>query len=174
MINLHASTWLMLFVILIPYYVGRINLSKTTKEKYKLKPLIIITLIMLICGFINPYGIDAMLYLFKSYGFNEVNNYVGEMKALSFSGAEIIYVFYIIIVYFSYYLIKGNKINLRYLLLLLGTTYLGMSHLRGLMFFKCASLIVLCDNLSKISIEKSNGSKERSHEYSDRVQKDVG
>ena len=97
MINLHASIWPMLFVILVPYYLGRINLKKTTVEKYKIKPLIIVTILMLICGFINPYGINMMLYLFRSFGLKEINNLVMEMKPININNGFIAYILIFIV-----------------------------------------------------------------------------
>ena len=159
MINLHSSIWPMLFVFLLPYYVGRINLKFTTKENYKLKSIIIVTIIMFIFGFINPYGIEAMKYLFNSYGIDYLNKIVGEMNQPDLKKGIIIYIF-IFIIYLSYYINRKDKINLRYLLLTLGTTCLTLEHYRGVMFLLIVSIITLSDNLkqffNKEVISKAN------------------
>ena len=146
MINLHSSIWPMIFVFLLPYYVGRINLKFTTKVNYKLKPIIVVTIIMFMFGFVNPYGIEAMKYLFNSYGIDYLDKIVGEMAPLDVKKGLIIYIF-IFLIYISYYVNRSNKINLRYLLLTLGTTYLTIEHYRGVMFLLIVSIITLSDNL---------------------------
>ncbi len=160
MINLHASIWPMLFVILIPYYLGRINIKWFTKESYNLKPIIIVTIVMILCGFINPYGIDMITYFFKSYGLYEVNYLVGEMNNTTISNGLSAYI-YIFVILFSYYVSKkANKnVNLRYLLLFLGTTYLALSHFKGLLFFTVVSILPIADNfkLAKVKEKQKEG-----------------
>ena len=108
MINLHSSIWPILFVFLLPYYVGRINLKFTTKENYKLRPIIIVTIIMLIFGFINPYGIESMKYLFNSYGIDYLDKVVIEMSSPDIKQSLMLFVF-IFIVYLSYYINRKYK-----------------------------------------------------------------
>jgi len=148
MINLHSSLWLMIFVFLLPYYVEKIIL----KEKYKLKPLILVTIIMILVGFINPYGIDSITYLFNSYGVKEINNLVGEMKPLTISNGLGAYILIFIVLLSYYYNKKNNK--LRYLLLTLGTCYLAMSHVKGLLFFQVCSVLSLSYNFKNIFKEE--------------------
>ena len=90
-INLHASMWLMIFILLIPYYIEYI-IKRIRKEKiYKIKTIIIITIISLIFGLINPYHFNSIIYLLNSYGIKEINFIVGEMNPLSMSNGFIIY-----------------------------------------------------------------------------------
>lgn len=154
-INFHASTWLMTLVIIIPYLLGRINLKIFTKTDYKIKPILITIVIMILIALINPYGIKSLVYLFNSYGIEEINNLVAEMKPITINNASIIYV-YIFIILISYYVNKENKINLCYLLLFLGTTYLALSHLRGIIFLLIAGIFSLSHNFKnkKDIIEK--------------------
>ena len=75
-INCHASYWIMHFIVLLPYIVPIPNfvlkLLKIDKDinnnikKRLLKPLIPIIIFMIISLFINPYGIDGVLYVFKA------------------------------------------------------------------------------------------------------------
>ena len=158
MINLHASVWPMVFVFLLPYYVGRINLKFTTKESYKLKPIIIITIIMFVFGFINPYGIEAMKYLFNSYGINQIDKIVNEMAPLTIKNGIIIYI-YILFIIITHVINKNNKVNLRYVLLILGTTILSLQHVKGELFFLISSIIVVNYNLKDTfpkEVEKNN------------------
>ena len=148
MINLHSSIWLMLFVFLLPYYVDNIIKIKTfKKDKYSIIPIIITTIVMLLSGLINPYGIDSITYLFGSYGVESINNLVKEMKPVVINSVTGIYVYaYIFVILFSCYYAKGKKFKLRYLLLFLGTCYLGLSHNRGMMFLFIGGLPLLIYN----------------------------
>lgn len=157
MINLHSSIWLMLFVFLIPYFIDVIFRFKyCDKDKYSVVPLIITSIIMFIVGFINPYGIEAITYLFNSFGIESINNFVNEMMPItitSFSG--IIIFVYILILLYSYYYNKGNKIKLRYLLLFLGTCYLALSHSRGVLFLFISGILLFSYNF-KVSFNKED------------------
>ena len=157
MINLHASVWPMIFVFLLPYYVGRINLKFTTKENYKLKPLIIVTIIMFLFGFINPYGIDAMKYLFNSYGIDKIDESIKEMAPLTIKNGITIYILILFII-ITCIINKNKKNNLRYTLLLLGTTLLSLQHLKGELFFLVSSVIIVNNNLKDIFPEENKNS----------------
>ena len=156
-INLHASVWPMIFVFLLPYYVGRINLKFTTKENYKLKPLIIVTIIMFLFGFINPYGIDAMKYLFNSYGIDKIDESINEMAPLTIKNGITIYILILFII-ITCIINKNKKNNLRYTLLLLGTTLLSLQHLKGELFFLISSVIIINNNLKDIFPEENKNS----------------
>ncbi len=157
MINLHASVWPMIFVFLLPYYVGRINLKFTTKENYNLKPLIIVTIIMFLFGFINPYGIDAMTYLFNSYGIDKIDESINEMAPLTIKNGITIYI-YMLFIIITCIINKNKKNNLRYTLLLLGTTLLSLQHLKGELFFLVSSVIIVNYNLKDIFPEENKNS----------------
>ena len=148
MINLHSSLWLMLFVFLLPYFAEKILL----KSKYKLKPLIISTIIMLLVGLINPYGLDSIKYLFSSYGITEINEAVAEMQPLTVTLA-IGYYIITFLVFISYYINKGDN-KLRYLFLFLGTCYLGLSHYKGILFFLVGIVLSLSNNLNHLVKEE--------------------
>ncbi len=142
LINLHCSIWFMLFIFLIPYYIERIFY-----KNFPLKPLIVVTIIMFLMGFINPYGISGITYIFNSYGNEYINSIVGEMKAININGSPEIYI-YIFIIVISYIMNRNTKekLNLRYLFLWMGTTYLCLSHFRGFIYFAIISILPLSDN----------------------------
>lgn len=146
LINIHASMWVMLFVFMVPYYVEYFYLKIKKRKRMEIKPLIIITIITFLVGFINPYGIDAITYLFKSYGFSKINSVVAEMQSVSidnFSGKFI----YLIIatVFYSFYFNKGKN-KIRYFLLSIGTIYLGLSHFKGVIYLIIILPLVLSYN----------------------------
>lgn len=147
-INLHSSMWFMIFIFLLPYYAEKILM----KSEYRLKPIIIATIIMMIVGLINPYGIGSIKYLFSSYGVKEINVFINEMLPLTITN-DFGYFLIIFFVLFTYYLNKGNN-KLRYLLLFLGTCYLGLSHYKGVLFFLVAIVLSLSHNLKNIFEEQ--------------------
>ena len=153
LINLHASMWIMFFVFLIPYYVEFIVSKICKKNVYEILPLIIFTVISLLCGLINPYGIKSILYLFNSYGVSEINHLVAEMRSVSIDSFEgkIMFIICIISLYSFYYNKGSNK--LRLFLLFLGTLYLGLSHFKGILFFLIVLPFILSYNF-RLEIKK--------------------
>ena len=145
LLNLHASIWPISLVFLIPYFLGKIKSKYFEKENYKLIPLLITFIIMLLITLINPYKLELQKYFFNSYGISYINSLVGEMQAIDISRCLIVFV-YIIIIYLTYYL-NHDKIKLRYLLLTLGTTFLLLEHYKGILFFSITSILSLSYNL---------------------------
>ena len=151
LVNLHASMWFMLFIFMLPYFIDgfNIDLKFIKSEAYNKKPLFIVFIIMLLIAFINPYGLDAMTYVFRSYGFSSVNRVVGEMRPLDVTilpgKVELIIVFGVLSIYMFN---KQNNIKLRYLLLFCGLTYLLFAHHRNLSLFLIGVLFQLADCLS--------------------------
>lgn len=142
LINLHCSMWFMLYIFLLPYYIEYI-----IRKDYKIKPIIITTIIMIIVGFINPYGIYAITYIFNSYGNTYINNQVAEMLPFTINESTLVYI-YLLFILITYR--KKEKINIRYFLLFLGTAYLCLKHMRALIFLIIISLLPLCDNLKRL------------------------
>ena len=142
-INFHASMWMMFFVFLAPYYAEYIISKWKKEETFEIKPLIISSVLSLMIGFINPYGIGTMTYLFRSYGIENINNYVSEMQPFYVKGyASVIVLFILCLVVFSFYYNKGQN-KVRYFLLATGTMYLFITHSKGLPFFIVTFPLVL-------------------------------
>ncbi len=59
-VNLHAALYPMLIIVLLPF------LAESLLGKFSL-PLILAALGIFLAGFVNPYGAEAMLFLFTSY-----------------------------------------------------------------------------------------------------------
>ncbi len=176
-INVHASMWFMQFCLLLPFIINAIRIKKLKfidklyVDSYKLKPLIYTTIVMLLVGFINPYGIDAITYLFKSYGIERINTVIGEMQPLvwiSLLGKSVFFVS--IFIFFLLYVRRDIKLDVRYFLLLCGTLLLSVMHVKAviLYFFIAAySIMAFMKNVdlkikwkvfeSKVFISLKNG-----------------
>lgn len=83
-INMHASYWIMHYIILLPYFVPFIKTKWVMNDhltKHEMKPVIITTLATIPTLFINPYGIKMITYVFQailSPEFNMIKKHIGE------------------------------------------------------------------------------------------------
>lgn len=148
LINFHASMWLLFFVFILPYIGEWIYNKIKHKNIYNIKPIFIALFISFSLGFINPYKVDAIKYLFNSYGIDYINNFIMEMMPVTIDKSIMIYA-YIFLILFSYYYNK-NKNVCRYLFFFLGTLYLGLSHYKGLLFLFITSILSLGYNFKDI------------------------
>ncbi|MBQ4031107.1 MAG: hypothetical protein II625_05065 [Bacilli bacterium] len=134
LINFHASMWLFLFIFILPFMVeGIINLKK---KSFRIKPLIIVSLIMFVCGFINPYGWNGITYIFKSYNIPEISELVEEMKSIQLDqklGKYLIFSIFAIVLLLNY--VKKNKLCLRHLFFIVGTALLAFMHYKCFVYF---------------------------------------
>ena len=133
LINLHASVWAMFLVFMAPYYAEYLVFKLTKKEdSLRINPLIVFSLLSLLAGFINPYGIKAITYIFGSYGIEVINILVSEMRPVTVS-TGILHFIIILVILYSFYCNKGKN-KARYVFLMFGTSYLSLKHYRGLLF----------------------------------------
>ena len=158
-INIHGMFFFMLFIFMLPYIVNafKFNFKNSNQKKYDLKPIILIMIIMLLTGLINPYGIKNILYVFTSYGQKILNETIIELVPLSFSSSyDKIIIFIIFLTYFLYF--KCKNVPIRYYLLLFGTTYLAFDCSRSIALFIIGSLFPLSylykDKIPNIDIER--------------------
>ena len=158
-INIHGMFFFMLFIFMLPYIVNafKFNFKNDIQKKYDLKPIVLIMIIMLLTGLINPYGIKNILYVFTSYGQKILNETIIELVPLSFSSSyDKIIIFIIFLVYFLYF--KSKNIPIRHYLLLFGTTYLAFDCSRSIALFIIGALFPLSylykDKIINIDIER--------------------
>lgn len=150
MINLHASSFFMIFMFMLPYLISsfKFRILCFESDGCPKRVLFIILVVMLFVGVINPYGIKAITYLFTSYGNSYINQLVGEMQCPKINTIFGITVYgTIFLVFLCYIVSKKQIIKIRYFLLLLGTTVLSLSSLKGFSFFIIASIFSLGDYL---------------------------
>lgn len=163
MINLHASIWFMLFLFILPYLVEQGYFFFKKKENYFFL-LLGTTIVTFLVGFINPYGLKAMTYIFSSYGIDVINHSVTEMMVPDITtllGKTTYFVLFF--VYFAYLFYQKEKMTLRHFLFLIGTTYLLLSNYRGQSFFILACIPPLAKHFQdgfKLLKEKKKKKKE--------------
>lgn len=145
-INLHASVWWMLIIIIGVYIIDAIHKPKLRLQGYRMKPLIVAGIVVFLAGFINPYGVKMITYIFTSYGVPEISRMVGEMKPYYIfrSRFEVLVYVALVLTLVLYIFGDSKKVRVRYLLMLFGFLALGLNSTKGLsnliltMFFPLA------------------------------------
>lgn len=145
-INIHASIWPFFFVLLLPHIVPWVfttkqNLLKQAKEK--LIYLLPITVSILV-GFINPYGIKGMTYLFLSYNSSQLFQIISELQEpgiLSTNGISVIATIILLVLYLNKEKsnVKGYKVYMA-----AGTVILASMHLRNKWFILFGLVTLIC------------------------------
>lgn len=146
MIQVHASLWPMLFCFWLPFFLNTFSFSigRLSSEAKPKKTLLLAFIFMILVALINPYGVDAIFYLFRSLNSRSLYHIVPEMRIPdihTFMG--IVSYFCLFVVWIGYFLFTKSKIKIRHFLLLLGTTYLTISSRRGLAYFLIAAIYPL-------------------------------
>lgn len=125
-INMHASLWIMIFLFMLPYIVEGIF------KKYNIKPILFIFLISLVCGLINPYGLENITFIFGSFHNKYMTSLIPELYKTGFNTLwGTIFLIILIINSLIYIIFVNKKVKIRYLFLYLGTMILGLSSLKG-------------------------------------------
>ena len=141
-INLQSSMWFMIFLFILPYLVYLFIDKIKNKKDNRIYKLLVIIIFMFFIGFINPYGIDNMLYVFNSYGDLYINKTIKEMQPAIFRfgntvpevyGRLTFILFFLVIGIYVFY--KKGKLELRHAFLFLGVSLLAFMHIRNLGLF---------------------------------------
>lgn len=150
-INLHAATWPLLFIFILPYMCS-LNILKKIKSisvsNFRKLPILISVLFMLFGGFINPYGYKAMIYLLKSGG-AKYKTFITELKATTFIDFWGLYILITFII--GLYLIFKNKINVQYIFLFAGTFLMTIIAFRNISFYGLGVCILFGSALKNVS-----------------------
>ena len=125
LINFHAAMWLMAFVVSLPFFF--------VKSVRHVKFLLAAMAAVFLCGFINPYGLDAMTYVLHSYGVDLINRGVIEMRtptAHDLRGK----IFYLSAAFIIFSLTKF-KVPWRYIFLSGGIMFMTVMHARNYILY---------------------------------------
>lgn len=142
-INLHASLWIFHIVLFLPYLVP-IPFAKCTNcfnnTVFHFKDVFVIILGMIASLFFNPYGLDSILYLFKSM---EPLTYVSisELQNTSYISKNGLMVFAVIILLVI--VICKSKINSRDFFMISGILLLSMCTVRNVIFLPIALIYLI-------------------------------
>ena len=155
-INLHASLWWMLILVMLVYIIDSIKKPKLHLQGYRTKPLIIVGLVMMVFGLMNPYGINMITFILKSYGNPRFNDLVVELRPFSpFKDIFSIIVYTSIMIVLCLYIFgKKKNVRFRYLLMFFGFLALGLNTVKGMSQFILAMFFPLALLCKDIRIEK--------------------
>lgn len=139
LVNLHASMWPLMFVMLLPYICPNVITLWANKLTYlkswwrEWRMVLFVMLIMFAVGFLNPYGFDGMTYVIKSYG--AANTIVIEEltppAVFSIYGALIISTIIALAFYVDR---KRSSVDSANCYMALGTSFMAMTHKRNTWF----------------------------------------
>ncbi|MBA4347370.1 MAG: hypothetical protein C0413_00755 [Clostridiales bacterium] len=162
-INLHAAMWPMQFVILLPYMIDsfRFKLFFLEGQGFAKRYFFPAVGLMFAAGFLNPYGLDAMTYVFRSYGFAEIGM-VLEMMAPDINNGSGKFIFGVFILLLAIYMLKRKRsTRLRYALLPLGTAILALSSARSFALFAACGIFPLAYFLRDVVIPEGKIKSEK-------------
>ena len=163
-INLHASTWWMLIIAFIPFLIDAFYNKKVLKSKvpYRFDLLVIAFTIVFFAGLINPYGVDAITYLF--YGTNaRVSESIVEMLPARITEFKVLIIFAFLMVNIIAYMKnykKTNKIKLSYLFLLIGYLMISVQTRKGVVYSYIFSIYPLAYYFKDFKLKNSKLTKK--------------
>lgn len=138
-INLHASMWPMMFVFMLPYIAGAIRIRYRAIKHEPDGNLLYLLLSMAVSaavGFINPYGIENVFYLFSSYGNTRLNDTIIEMLPTNISTTYGRFLFGLLLVIgITVFFYKKTAFSVRHFCLFFGTLLLALLHRKGNPYF---------------------------------------
>lgn len=133
-INLHASLWPMIIIVLAVYIIDSFKSKKLHLQGYRTKPLLLVLTASFAVGFLNPYGFKMMTFIFTSYGVPEAQEYINELKAFRPFAANTGILFYssVVLAMLCYIFGKNQNIRMRWLMLIFGFLALGINTIKGM------------------------------------------
>jgi hypothetical protein len=123
--------------------------------------LVFAFLLSFLAGFANPYGFRSMTYLLDSYGSSVINSHVQEMFSPDFKSTSGLIIFAIAaVVIFIYFLVNGST-RLRYVILTVGTLYVGFSSVRSFSLFVIFGIVFLAFYLKGVDLSAAMPARRR-------------
>lgn len=157
-INFHSAIWIFHFIFMLPYIVPEIPNPWIRFKKYHFsrKPLYVMMLPMFTVGFLNPYGVRGMLYLFYSYGEELRSAGIKELMAPATDNIGLILLVLILICSIWTWHYRNNVIPSSFFYIICGTGILSLSHTRNAVYFLLGFLLygIVIMNTVHISVKK--------------------
>lgn len=157
-VNLHASMWTMLFIVLLPFLANALPIKIKGKSIAccKIMPLVITAVIMAIFGLITPYGVKGLTFIFTTSIGDKVNGIISELKPLTFSLklSSLTNWFELFIILSIYLFYKKGKTNIRYVLLTIGTTFMMLMYLKLRPYFIICAIPSTLKYINNIDFKK--------------------
>lgn len=151
-INIHAALWPLLLILTLPYIAPGCALSFKyfVTELVNRKRLIIADIFMFLCGFLNPNGVNAMLYLVKSYKKTALMNSILELQKpaiLGIWGILLIVQIVFLVLYLREY---GTNSDFSKVFLAAGTIFMSCTAVRNVWMAAIGCLPLFASMLPKM------------------------
>lgn len=154
-INLHASLWWVLILVLGAYIIDGVRKPKLHLQGYRIKPLIIVGIVVCLAGLINPYGVKMITYIFTSYGVPEIYNMVSEMSSFDMRSVFNVFIYMALAIVLILYIFGDKKrVRVRHLLMFFGFLALGLNSIKGMSQFILVMFFPLALVYKDVRIEK--------------------
>lgn len=136
LVNLHASMWPCLFILMLPYLV-EFSYNFLKKKDRKIFKLLQVFFVSIIVGFLNPYGLKAMTYSLTSYGVDAINKMVMEMSPFTLKGVLAPTNYIVLGLFFGLltYMFIKKKYSPHQVLLMFGLFYMVLCNFRNVTLF---------------------------------------
>ena len=162
--QIHSTQWLFIIALFMPYLFD-IDLSKVpvinrfTKESYKKLPIIIVFIVSLLTGIINPYGIDSLIYNIDSV--KDLSWSRGIIECGTLSDFEwMLYIPFSAIILIAFYFNK--KLPLRYAYFFIGTALFGTTR-RNFPYFVLVCSFIIAYSLKDYQLFSIKNFKKNNH-----------
>ncbi len=151
-INIHAALWPLLLILTLPYIVPgyALNFKYFVAELLNRKWLIVVDIFMFLCGFLNPNGVNAMLYLVKSYKKTALMNSILELQKptiLGVGGILLIVQIVFLVLYLREY---GTNSDFSKVFLAAGTIFMSCTAVRNVWMAAIGCLPLFASMLPKM------------------------
>lgn len=142
--NCHAAVWLMSLVVCLPFLF--------VKNVRHIKFLLAAMVGTALCGLLNPYGAEAMTYVFRSYGIESINENIREMMTPTAHGLQG-KCFFLTETFLIFSLARA-KVPWRYIFLSGGITFMAIMHGRNLSLFYFLATFPIAYVWRDVTLEK--------------------
>lgn len=151
-INIHAALWPLLLILTLPYIVPgyALNFKHFVTELINRKWLIVADVLMFLSGFLNPNGVNAMLYLVKSYKKTSLMNSILELQKpaiLDVWGILLIVQIVFLVLYLREY---GTNSDFSKVFLAAGTIFMSCTAVRNVWMAAIGCLPLFASMLPKM------------------------
>lgn len=157
LINLHATLWPMFSIFLLPYVCEALVGPHLPFGRWELtwngRDFLLLFMAVLAGGFLNPYGTEAMTYVFKSFGYKEINSLVSEMQPLSLDFGFPYLVIILVLLFGCTAMYARHSIPFRQQLLALGTGFMALQANRSSLLFLLAGVFPLAGILPQYKVK---------------------
>lgn len=146
-INIHAALWPLLLILTLPYIAPgyALNFKHFVTELINRKWLIVADVLMFLSGFLSPNGVNAMLYLVKSYKKTSLMNSILELQKPAILGVWGILLIVQIVFLVLYLREYGANSDFSKVFLAAGTIFMSCTAVRNVWMAAIGCLPLLAD-----------------------------